>query len=504
MRSNAESLLYPLIQSWPLPSRTAETLLVRKDGDDILFLNNLRHRPNSALSLREPLTLVDLPAVQAALGKEGMFLGKDYRGVEVLADLRPIPDSPWFMVAKVDAGEILAEARYRGGVIALFAAVFIVLAAGLTAYRYRYKQVRLYRDLFRSERETRMAQEEFRTTLYSIGDGVITTDTNGLVKQMNSVAERLTGWSEAEARGKMLYEVFPIVNEESRAVVENPVQRVLREGIVVGLANHSLLISKAGDEYPIADSGAPIFDEKGTIAGVVLIFRDQTEERAAQKALREQYEQLKKSERKAGFFADLVERSSLSLAVGYPDGRLGTVNEAFCRLTGYSKDELAAIDWATALTPPEWQEIELSKLEELNRTGQPVRYEKEYVRKDGNRVPIELLVHLVRDENGAPKYYYVFITDITDRKRAEEALRTSESFLSSVIDQSPYPMWISNHDGTLIRSNKALRDLLQITDEEVVGKYNVLRDNIVEEQGFLPVVKSVFERGATARFRDQV
>jgi len=90
--------------------------------------------------------------------------------------------------------------------------------------------------------------------------------------------------------------------------------------------------------------------------------------------------------------------------------------------------------------------------------------------------------------------------DITDRKKAEDALQASESFLNSVIDQSPYPMWISDHQGTLIRTNKALRDLLQISDKEVVGKYNVLRDNIVEEQGFGPLVKSVFERGDTVRF----
>ncbi len=247
-RSNAGSLLYPLIQSWPTPSQTAETLLVRKEGENVLFLNDLRHRPEAALSLQEPLTLTDLPAVQAVLGKQGMFHGRDYRGVEVMADLRHIPDSPWFMVAKVDAFEILDEARYRGVVTALFAGLFILLAAGVTAYGYRHRQARLYHKLYRSEREQREAQEQFRTTLYSIGDAVITTDTGGLVKQMNPVAERLTGWLEAEARGKRLDEVFHIVNEDSREEVENPVKRVLREGQVVGLANHTLLVAKDGTE----------------------------------------------------------------------------------------------------------------------------------------------------------------------------------------------------------------------------------------------------------------
>ena len=238
-RTDPKSVLFPLIQTWPTPSPTAETLLVQRDGDDVLFLNNLRHRANTALSLREPLKSHDLPAGQAVSGKKGLFQGKDYRGAEVLADLSPIPESPWFMVAKVDTSEILAEARYRGAVAILFSGLFILLTAGLTAYGYRHRQASLYQDLYKSEREQRQAEELFKTTLYSIGDAVITTDTRGRAQQMNPVAEQLTGWLEAEAAGKSLDEVFHIVEEKSRAPVQNPVNRVLTEGMVVGLANHT-------------------------------------------------------------------------------------------------------------------------------------------------------------------------------------------------------------------------------------------------------------------------
>jgi PAS domain S-box-containing protein len=126
-------------------------------------------------------------------------------------------------------------------------------------------------------------------------------------------------------------------------------------------------------------------------------------------------------------FADLLERSSQPVGVGYPDGRLGLVNKAFEELTGYTADDLRSIDWVTILTPPEWLEIERQKLEELNQTGSPVRYEKEYIRKDGSRVPVEMLVHLATDTNGRPEFYYSFITDISERKHAEEALRESEN-----------------------------------------------------------------------------
>ncbi len=120
-------------------------------------------------------------------------------------------------------------------------------------------------------------KEKLAVTLYSIGDGVITTDRNGKIEFMNKVAERLTGWNSEEAKGYTLDKVFRIINETSRKVVENPVDKVIKEGVIVGLANHTLLISKDGKEYNIADSAAPIRDKDSNIVGVVLVFRDETE-----------------------------------------------------------------------------------------------------------------------------------------------------------------------------------------------------------------------------------
>jgi PAS domain S-box-containing protein len=126
------------------------------------------------------------------------------------------------------------------------------------------------------------AAELFATTLKSIGEAVITTDERGAVTFLNAVAQNLTGWQESEAQGKPLAEVFKIINEQSRAEVESPVSKVLREGNIVGLANHTLLISRDGREIPIDDSGAPIREGKGRIVGVVLVFRDITEQRHAE------------------------------------------------------------------------------------------------------------------------------------------------------------------------------------------------------------------------------
>lgn len=354
-RVDPNDFLYPLIQSWPTPSTTSETLLVRKDGDSVLSLNNLRKAKNTALHFRRALTQVETPAVKAVLGYKGIFEGKDYRGVEVLAYIEPVSGTPWFMVAKVDKSEIYAELRYRAVVIGIFTLVLILLAVSSLVLIYKSRQKNIYVQLLASEKNLVAKHQEFKTTLYSIGDGVITTDIKGNVSQLNPVAEQLTGWAESEAIGKPLEEIFRIINEDSRNTVENPVEKVLREGMIVGLANHTLLISKNAEETPIADSGAPIKNEAGEITGVVLVFRDQTQERQANRALQQ---------------SEATIRNKLK-AITQPEGDIGTLElsdiidvevmqpilEDFFRLTGMlgaildiSGKVLVAVGWQDICT----------------------------------------------------------------------------------------------------------------------------------------------------------
>jgi PAS domain S-box-containing protein len=130
-------------------------------------------------------------------------------------------------------------------------------------------------------------KEHLITILNSIGDAVIACDTEQRIIGMNPISEKLTGWKESEASGKQLIEVFNIINEYTHEKAENPVEKVLKEGKIVGLANHTALISKDGRILSIADAGSPIIDKEGAIKGVVLIFRDVTDERKAQRELEE-------------------------------------------------------------------------------------------------------------------------------------------------------------------------------------------------------------------------
>ncbi len=278
LRINPEHFLYPLVQAWPLPNKSGESLLIRKKGNFALFLNNLRFEKNTALTLEIPLTENKVPAVQAILGYKGIWEGKDYRDVEVLSYINAVPGTNWFMIAKVDKSEILKDLGFVESAVILFVILILIALAFGISWMNHFRQRNLNLELYKSN-------EEFKTILYSIGDAVITTDNEGKIQHLNSVAEKLTGWSLAEARDGSLEKIFKIVNEETRRKAENPIRRVLADGLVIGLANHTLLISKDGTETPISDSGAPIRDEAGEIVGVVLVFRDQTEERLNSKMI---------------------------------------------------------------------------------------------------------------------------------------------------------------------------------------------------------------------------
>ena len=160
LRSDAQRQLFTMLQTWPTPSPTAETVLVRRDGDEVVTLNEMRHREGSALAIREPITQTDRTSVKAVLGAAGPTEGTDYRGVDVLADLRAVPNSDWFLIAKLDADEVWAEARYRAGIAVTLIALMILGGAGGVAAFYRKRQATQFRGLYESMRENEQLLSE--------------------------------------------------------------------------------------------------------------------------------------------------------------------------------------------------------------------------------------------------------------------------------------------------------------------------------------------------------
>jgi signal transduction histidine kinase len=152
--------LYPLIQTWPVLSRTAETLLIRREGDAALFINELRHRKDTALSLRIPLSQQDLPAAMAVLGRRGLTEGIDYRGRQVFASVDAIPDSPWFIVAKVDKDEVYEPLRGNARLVSLIIIILIISSGLGIALWWRQQNVLFYREQYEKELEYSVEREK--------------------------------------------------------------------------------------------------------------------------------------------------------------------------------------------------------------------------------------------------------------------------------------------------------------------------------------------------------
>ena len=249
------------------------------------------------------------------------------------------------------------------------------------------------------------AKDLLAVTLASIGDGVIVTETQGRVTFLNGEAERLTGWTSGEAEGHPLNEVFHIVNEHTRQPVEDPVEKVFRLGTVIGLANHTILIAKDGRETPIDDSGAPIRQGDGTIQGVVLVFRDATVEKQAQRSLAR--------------LAAIIESSEDAILSKDLKGIIQTWNAGAARMFGYQAEDVIGQP-ITLLLPPERVHEEEQILERV-RNGQCVEHlETVRMTKDGRRLDVSVTVSPVKDHDGQIIGVSKILRDITNRKRAKE------------------------------------------------------------------------------------
>ncbi len=427
LRIDPTEKLYPILNFRHEEADGIESYIVRDNGDGTY--STIRETPAGGFARETIYPSGDTGVVSlerlAASGLEGPFRGSNDIGIEVIAHIKGIEGSRWSIVSAIGReAMMLAYFRDKRAEFIAFTSIILVIILAI-GYSYKSKTKRALRKAFRHEREVAIAGSRFKTILYSIGDGVITTDRGGFIREMNHIAEELTGWRESEARGKRLETVFRIINEHTRISVANPVKKVISEGVIVGLANHTLLVSRDGSERPIADSGSPVFDSEGAIEGVVLVFRDHTEEREAERALAEREKMMREIINAAPLGTityEITEQGSLVM-IG--------INRAGCNILGIEEESVTGKTIEEAFPPLADTDIP-GAYKKVIETG--MEYHNKHVHYSHGSLNGIFEVSAIRTGVGQVT---IFFRDVTEVEKVESMRAETERRLTTLIAHLP-------------------------------------------------------------------
>ena len=275
--------LYPTIKQWPLPSETGEALLVHREGNDVVYLNELRHIKNTPMMLRYPVTETSLPAVRAVLGLKGTYEGIDYRKKKVFAAVKAVPATSWFLIAKIDQEEIFASLAVRFWLTVFFILVTISIMGILVAYVWRYQQAKYYREQY--ELEYKRAFMYARSLIEASLDPLVTISPEGKIMDVNESTEFVTGRSRKELIGSNFSNYF---TEPEKA--DEGYKLVFEKGIV---RDYPLSIrNSSGQVIDVLYNASLYKNDAGEGQGIFAAARDITALRRAEKELKAAHDEL--------------------------------------------------------------------------------------------------------------------------------------------------------------------------------------------------------------------
>jgi len=455
LQIDPRQFLFPLVESQPGNSRTAETLLVQRDGEAVLFLNNLRHRQNTALNLRIPLSQTDNPAVMMVLGKEGICYGKDYRGVPVLSVLKAIPNSPWFMVAKMDIQELLKEWNQRAVFILGLIATLLLIVIGMAVVVWQWIVNSSYQNLLKSQETLQISEDRNRALTQSANDAIITNDTAGNIVGWNPCAERMYGYSEAEIIGRPM---SLIVAQRYHAQFQDDIVRLTtaEKSSNIGKIIEEVGVRKDGSEFPLELSLSTW--GMGGNKYVTGIIRDISERKRREEELEESRQQFKVIFDSAIDGILLADAETTKFFLG---------NNKICQMLGYTQEEITSLS-VTDIHPKEALHHVLEEFGKQLSGEIAVAEDLPIKRKDGSIFYADVSAGKLK--LSSKLYNMGIFRDITERKQAEKSLRESETYNRSLIEHLPQRIFLKDRNSVYISCNTNYARDLGIDPGEIAGK----------------------------------
>lgn len=412
IRVDPRRFLFPLIRIWPTPSRSAESLLVEEDGQDVVFLNELRHQTGTAMRLRFPLDAVRIPAVKAVLGTTGVVQGVDYRHIPVIAAVYPVPDTPWFLVTKIDSDEAFAPLRRQALLVAGVVALLILVIGLSLSYIEQRQHAEVLRRTLEAERERDVMVERFQNLARYANDVVLLIEESGRIVEANERAAETYGRSRDELVGLNVRDLVP---ESEWAGVPARLRKIADEG---GLHFESAHLRKDGSVLA-ADVSARSIPVDGRVYFQCII-RDITERKKAEEALQLSEARLRLSQEaaKAGSW-----EWDLRTQANYWSDELWKLYD----LEPHSVQP-AYDSWRSTVRPEDLPGVERTVSESV-RQGLELNFEWRVRTRDGSERWLMSRGQPMRDAHGRVILYRGIVMDITERKRAEEEIRKLNEFL---------------------------------------------------------------------------
>lgn len=329
---------------------------------------------------------------------------------------------------------------------------YVVKDSGITVLN---ASIKMAFKLFEANEHMKLQKEHLETVLLSIGDAVIATDRTGKIVNMNPVAEKLTGWNFMEANGKELSRVLQIVHADTREQIQNPVEIVLRTDKVVELGNHTVLLSKNGSEFQISDSGSPIKSTSGITTGVVLVFRDVSEEYKIKEKITKQANMLDN-------ILDSVIGTDLDLKITY-------WNKAAERIYGWTAEEAIGKNSRELLQS---NFFEITREEVVNRIHSLGNYFGVVTQhhKDGTDLTIEVNSILMKNDQNIPIGYIAVGRDISERLHFLRQIQKSEAKLTQILESAMDAIISVGQDKKIILFNNAAEQMFGYTSTELLER----------------------------------